>query len=104
MKSFLEIVQEQIRSKELWKRVWELNRLKRFENLSEYKTRVLRKITKEDVPAIIVSMIIGVMAIALLSQVFQGTNITYAIIGLIAVFSIVQKVVEAVGKKRQSDI
>lgn len=104
MKSFFEIFQEQVRSKELWKRVWELNRLKRFENLNEYKKRVSRKITKEDAPAIIVTMIIGVLAIALLSQFFQGTNLTYAIIGLIAVFSIVQKIVETVGKKQKSDI
>ena len=104
MKSLFIIFREQIHSKELWKRVWELNRFKQFENVKEYKKRVSRKITKEDAPAIIVSTIIVVLAIALLSQFFEGSNFTHAIFALIIVFSIVQKIVEAVVKKRQSDI
>jgi fatty acid desaturase len=103
MKSLLEIFQDQIRSKEIWKRVWELNRLKRFENLDEYKKRVSRKITKEDVPAIIVSTIIVIMAIALLSQFFEGSNLTYAILGLMAIFCIVQKLIESAANNRQGN-
>jgi hypothetical protein len=104
MKSLFEIFRDQLRSKELWKRVWEFSRLKRFENIEEYKKRVSRKITKDDVPAIIVTMIIGILAIAIMSQFFQGTNLSHAILGLMIVFYLIQKIVESVGKKRRSDI
>lgn len=50
---FMDISRPDSLKKELWQMVWELNRLKRFENLDEYKKRVSRKITKEDAPAII---------------------------------------------------
>jgi len=81
MKSLYEIFKEQVHSNELWRRAWEFSRFKRFNNLEEYKKRVSRKITKEDVPALIVTLIIGILVIVILSQFFEGSNLTYAISG-----------------------
>jgi hypothetical protein len=35
MKSLFEIFKDQIRTKEIWKRVWELNKFKQFKNIHE---------------------------------------------------------------------
>lgn len=100
MKSLFEIFTDQIRSKEIWKRVWELNRLKRFENYQEYKKRVSRRITKEDVPAIVVSALIAIVAIGILNFFFTGPSLTRAVFGLMGVFVITQKIIEFVLSRR----
>ena len=100
MKSLFEIFTDQIRSKEIWKRVWELNRLKRFGNYQEYKKRVSRRITKEDVPALIVTALIAIVTIGILDFFFTGQSLTHAIFALIGVFIIAQKTIEFVLSRR----
>jgi len=101
MKSLFEIFADQVRSKEIWKRVWELNRLKRFENCQEYKKRVSRRITKEDVPALVVTALIVIVTIGILNFFFTGPSLTHAIFGLMGVFVITQKTIEFILRKRQ---
>jgi len=74
--------------------VWELNKFKQFKNIHESNKRFSRKITKEDVPAIIVTSIIGILAIAVLSQFFEDSSLTYAILGLMAIFYVMQKLMD----------
>jgi hypothetical protein len=100
MKNLFEIFTYQIRSKEIWKRVWELNRLKRFGNYQEYKKRVSRRITKEDVPALVVTALIAIVTIGVLNFFFTGPSLTHAIFGLMGVFVITQKAIEFVFSRR----
>jgi|GEM_PF-1722133 nicotinamide riboside transporter PnuC len=104
MKSLFEIFKDQIRTKEIWKRVWELNKFKQFKNIHESNKRFSRKITKEDVPAIIVTSIIGILAIAVLSQFFEDSSLTYAILGLMAIFYVMQKLMGFVAKSRKGSV
>ena len=100
MKSLFEIFTSQIRSKEIWKRVWELNRLKKFENYQEYKKRVSRRITKEDAPALVVTALIAIVTIGILNFFFTGPRLTHAVFGLMGVFVIAQKTIEFVLSRR----
>lgn len=99
MKSLIAIFAEQFRTKEIWKRVWELNRFKKFENFKEYKGRVSRVLTKEDVPSIIMTMIIGIALIAVLSIFFKGRNLSLAIISSIVLFRVIQTFAESIKSK-----
>ena len=90
MKGLLSIFVEQFRTKEIWKRVWELNRFKKFINFKEYRWRVSRVLTKEDVPSIIMIMLIGIAIIAALSVFFKDRNLSLAIISSIVLFRVLQ--------------
>lgn len=100
MKSLFEIFTDQVRSKEIWKRVWDLNRLKRFENYQEYMKRVSRGITKEDVPALLITALIAIVTIGILNFFFTGPSLTRAVFGLMGVFVITQKTIEFVLSRR----
>ena len=100
MKSILEIFTEQVRTKEIWKGVWEFSRFKRFENWQEYKKQSSRRITKEDAPAIVITLLLCIVTIALLTFLFKGQHLTYIFFGFIVLFRIVQGLVETIQKRR----
>jgi len=58
---------EQIRSGEIWRRFWDFNRLKPFKGRDELKARTSRNITKEDVPALLLTAVCGVPLIIVLN-------------------------------------
>ena len=99
-KSLYDIFVDQVRSQEIWKRAWDLNRLKKFENYQEYKKRVSRRITKVDVPALMVTAFILIIVISLLIFFFTGPTLTHALFGLMAAFIVAQKVIETILSKR----
>ena len=103
MKHLINIFLDQFRSKEIWTRVWELNRFHTFRTGQEWKKTSLRLISKEDVPAIIVSTLIVIALIALLSILFQGRKLTYALLALICLVTIISKFVKPTRKQKQDN-
>lgn len=66
MKTLLTIFIEQIHSGELWKRFWSLNKLKPFKGWTEYRERTSKRITIEDVPALLLTGVCGIVLIGVL--------------------------------------
>ncbi len=99
MKKLIQIFLNQLRSKEIWMRMWDLNRFHRFENYGEWKKNSLRRLTIEDAPAIFVSTLLAIALIVILNLLFQGRTFRYALLGCIAFIIAISRLVDLTKKQ-----
>jgi hypothetical protein len=71
MQKLLTIFIDQFRSGELWKRFWNFNKLKPFKGWTEYREQTSRRLTIEDVPALLLT---GICGIALIMFLYIGSH------------------------------
>lgn len=103
MKSILSICIDQLRSGEIWRRAWEFSRFKKYGTFNEWKKGTSRQITKDDVPAIILTLAICIGIIVIFNMFFKGRTLTYAILGAMVFFRILQSLIERFQKNRKGD-
>jgi uncharacterized protein (DUF983 family) len=100
MKTLLAIFIEQIHSGELWKRFWDFNKLKPFKGWTEYREQTSKRLTIEDVPALILTGFCGIVLIGALYLCSLQFNVgrVFAIVIILA-FVVINSVPSIKDKK-----
>ena len=103
MKRLISIFRDQLRSKEIWTRLWELGRFHSFKNYQEWKKYSFRPLSIEDVPAIMIATLFGIFSIIILNIFFGGEKLKYALLCYMVFIIAISKLFEAI-KKRKGNI
>lgn len=102
MKTLLSIIIEQIHSGELWKRFWSLNKLKPFKGWTDYRERTSKRITIDDVPALILTGFCGIALIGVLYLCSLKFNVGRIFAVIIILAFVVINALSSYKNKKQS--